>query len=231
MRAEGVSTPTELETKLRKQNSSIEALKTASRNQMMAQYYVSQKSMPKLGFDRPEQLAYYQEHLDDYAIPGEVKWQQIFVRYADHGGKAGTRKLIEQLATQIQGGADFAALAKKHSKGPTAKKGGMWDWTTADSLADKNVEAVLFSLPVGQLSQPLENDTGMQLVRVLDRHDATRKPFEDVQTEIKDTLKKAAYQTAADALLHDLVDNADIRTMFDEKEETSNSEVVIPSRG
>lgn len=212
----GVSTPSELDAELRKVNTSLDAQHDEFRNQKMAQQYMALKSMPKAGFDRPDLLAYYQEHIADYEYPAEVKWQQILLLFTDHGGKEKTRQLAAQLVTELQTGSDFAALAKKNSRGPTASSGGTWDWTKADSLADKKVEQALFTLPIGQISAPLETTIGVQIVRVLDRKAAGKKSFESVQADIKETLRKGEYKRTAEGLLRELLDEADVRTMFDD---------------
>lgn len=211
----GVSTPGELDAELRKGNTSLDAQHDEFRNQKMAQQYMALKSMPKAGFDRPDLLAYYQEHISDYEYPAEVKWQQILLLFTDHGGKEKTRQLAAQLVNELQTGSDFAALAKKHSRGPTASSGGVWEWTKADSLADKKVEQMLFTLPVGQVSSPLETNIGVQIVRVLDRKNAGRQSFESVQADIKETLRKSEYKRTAESLLRELFDESDVRTMFD----------------
>src|SRR5262249_21597735 len=53
----------ELELQLQKQGSSIEALRASFRNRELARVSIGNKATVRDGFDRPDVLAYYKEHL------------------------------------------------------------------------------------------------------------------------------------------------------------------------
>lgn len=220
-----VSTRAELDAELKRSGSSVQVAKTTFKNQKMAQQYLSMKSMSKEKIGRPELLAYYHAHLEDYDFIGQVKWQQIELKPTEHGGREKTRRLAEKLVTDLEQGASFDLLAQKYSSGPTAKQGGVWDWTKQGSISWDNVEQALFEIPVGSISEPLETTQGLQIVKVLDRKDAGRKPFDEVQQSIQNTLIKERFREKAGELINELLDSAEIRTMF-ERPEASD---VVPA--
>lgn len=199
-----VNTPGELENELRKNGSSIETIRSDFRNQRMAQQYLALKALPKDGFDRPDLLKHYQDNLERFAVDGEVKWQQISLKHSRYGGKAATVKVANQLLDQLDRGADFAEIARKYSSGPTAAKGGFWDWTKQGSMAAKIMDQALFELPLGEISAPLEAPNTVEIVRVLDRKEAGYKSFESVQADIKKELKEAEFRKGAGDLLDEL---------------------------
>ncbi len=100
---------------------------------------------------------------------------------------------VWQRGTQkpVQGPA-FAEIAKAKSDGFTAKDGGVHDWTTKGALQCKAIDEALFTLQVGQMSPILDSGPAFHIVRVLERKEAGRKPFTDVQADIRDRLKEIA---------------------------------------
>jgi parvulin-like peptidyl-prolyl isomerase len=58
-----------------------------------------------------------------------------------------------KLKTELDGGADFAQLARDFSDGTEAKDGGDLDWIARYQL-DKELEDAIFAAPVGKVSEP-----------------------------------------------------------------------------
>lgn len=215
MKKEGVATTAELETKLQARGSSIDSLRTASRNRQLAQQYLGTKAASHVGYDRPDVLKHYQDHLKDYAVTGKAKWEQIQLKFAQNGGKEEALKKAEEIRKRLNDGEIFAVVAKECSNGPTASKGGLWKWTEQGSIKAKEVDAALFELPVGEISQPIETQTSIEIIRVTDRTPAGHQPFEDVQDEIKNQLKAANFQRRVNELLKDLTEKASIEKFTD----------------
>ena len=74
------------------------------------------------------------------------------------------------------------------------------DWTTQGSLASEVLDQAIFTLPVGQLSERLEDEREFHIVRVIERRDASRVPFDEAQVEIKETLRKEKINEAGQRL-------------------------------
>ena len=90
-----------------------------------------------------------------------------------------------EIGNQIVHGANFAATAKKQSHGYNAASGGLHDWTTQGALALEEIDAALFSLPVGELSDLIETKRGFHIIRIVERDQASRTSFLDAQVDIK----------------------------------------------
>ncbi|MFQ5732814.1 MAG: peptidylprolyl isomerase [Planctomycetaceae bacterium] len=212
-----VDTKYEVNKKLNDQGSSLDNLRDAFANEQMAAYYFQQNTAKaRRIISRREMLEYYDDHLKDYAIPAEVRWQEIQVTYSKHGGQRGAFAVVEKAVADLKDGADFADIAKKYSDGVSAKKGGMWDWTQSGSLTDETLEQALFNLPVGRISKPMKGKQSYRLIRVVDRHRAGWKSFGMAQADIKKTLEQQAKQAASKAVINRLVEDAVITTVFDD---------------
>ena len=223
-----VNTDQELEAALVKQKTSLASLRDAFAGQNMAREYLTLKTKSRKKIGRHELLDYYRDHLDEYDVPGSVKWQQIVISHAKHGGKTQAVEVLNQLAGELEQGADFGDLARKHSDGPTKANGGHWDWMQAGSLADKNIERALFENPVGEIDH-VETDDAFQLVKVTDRKEPSRIPFADVQAEIQQKLQLQQRKDAVTTLFKQLTEQAVVRTIFDnDAEDPPQADAALP---
>ena len=74
----------------------------------------------------------------------------------------------QELYAQLQGGADFAALAAAESDGGNALEGGDMGWRRAAEIPRVFADVVP-SLGVGQVSEPVRSPGGFHLVKLIDR--------------------------------------------------------------
>ncbi len=215
MKKAEVSTAAELEQKLAAQGSSIESLRVNSRNRQLAQQYLGKEAALNIGYDRPDIRKYYEEHKQNYFVVAEAKWEQIQLKFVKNGGKEGALKKAEEVRKRLDDGEVFAVVAEKCSNGPTAANGGLWPRTKPGSIKSKEIDTALFEMPVGEISGPIETETSIDIIRVIDRSPAHYQLFEDVQEDIKNQLKMSLFQERVNKLLKDLKDKASIEDFTD----------------
>jgi parvulin-like peptidyl-prolyl isomerase len=74
-------------------------------------------------------------------------------------------KTARKLKYDLDAGANFAMLAKKHSICPSSGEGGDLGFFRKGQMV-KEFEDVAFSLPVGKVSEPLKTQFGWHLIVV-----------------------------------------------------------------
>ncbi len=75
-----------------------------------------------------------------------------------------------KLKADIEGGADFAAVAREHSSCPSSRDGGNLG-TFGRGQMVREFDEVVFSAPVGVVQGPVRTQFGYHLVGVTDRQD------------------------------------------------------------
>lgn len=198
----------ELDEALAKDGTSVESLRTAFLNQRMAFEYLGVKSKYDKKIGRRELYEYYQNHEKDYSFPETVKWQQFIVYFNKHGGKEKSYKTVQKALDKLEAGAEFAEVVLKHSDGANKESGGAWDWMQRGSLEDEAVEQALFELPIGKVSDVFVGKSTWQIVKVIDRKPAGKKPFEELQDEIRQKVEQEARKAASQKFLEEIREKA-----------------------
>ena len=97
---------------------------------------------------------------------------EIFLDAGRAGGMQQALDGANQLITQLQQGAPFAAVARQFSSGPTAANGGDTGWISA-AQAPPEVGAALEGLRPGQLSAPIQVSDGVYILYLRDKQAAS----------------------------------------------------------
>jgi parvulin-like peptidyl-prolyl isomerase len=98
------------------------------------------------------------------------------------------KKLAEELVAKLRAGADFTELALKYSDDPDVQRT-RGDYTAArDANMAPELKEALFTLPVGQISDPIPSRLGYYIVRVKERLPAQKVPLNEAEQEIRDFL-------------------------------------------
>ncbi|MFM9069453.1 MAG: peptidylprolyl isomerase, partial [Planctomycetota bacterium] len=213
-----IETLGDLDQMLRRYGSSLEKQQRAYGEHKLMQMSVMKNVRKDVEVTHEQMLSYYREHLEDYAIPARVKWEEIMVRFDRHPNEEAATTEISTLGNEVYlGGATLAAVAKRSSHGPTAAQGGQYEWTDRGSLASKVIEDALFDLPLNQLSQIIRDERGLHIVRVLERTEATYVPFLEAQVEIKEKIRGEYRQTDVQNYLNKLKKTTNVWTIFDDQ--------------
>ena len=94
------------------------------------------------------------------------------------------------LIVELDGGADFAELAKANSTGPSGKNGGDLGWFGAGQMVPPFEKAVQ-SMEKGQYSkEPVKTQFGWHIILLEDIREMTPPAFEDVKQQIQQMVQQ-----------------------------------------
>lgn len=141
------------------------------------------------------------------ALVRQTHAQHILVRASEVVSGDDARTRLEQLKLRIDGGADFAELARSHSDDrATSVNGGDLGWVSPGDLVPE-FEKVMDALGPGEVSTPFESQFGWHIVRVLERRsvDSTE---EVRRAQAKDAIRARKIDEEREAWLRRLRDEA-----------------------
>lgn len=97
------------------------------------------------------------------------------------------RAAAERVLQDIRNGGDFAALARQHSEGPSADRGGLLGTFRANELLP-GFDAATAGLQPGDVSDVIRTRVGLHIIRLEDRQADSFRSFDDVREELQNEL-------------------------------------------
>lgn len=91
----------------------------------------------------------------------------------------------------IEGGADFAEVARERSTGPSGPRGGALGWFEAGQMVPP-FQAAVEALEEGEVSDPVETQFGWHVIRLNGTRTAPPPAFEEAAEEIRSRLQSEA---------------------------------------
>ncbi|WP_174259258.1 peptidylprolyl isomerase [Myxococcus xanthus] len=170
---------------------------------------------------------YFEANRFVYQQPERIRARQVLVKLppeATADQKKAALEKAQALRKEIEGGKDFAQVARDSSEDPGSKtRGGDLGWVERGSWEPALADAA-FALKQGEVTQPVETKFGVHLVKVDEKQVAQDKKLEDVQDEIATTLYKqdrAKQQARAEAekALASVKSGQDLKTLFPPEKE------------
>ena len=131
---------------------------------------------------------------DDYlaSVSGREERQASHILLSASDDKAAALIKIESLKKEIEQGADFSEIAKKHSQDPgSATQGGDLGWIALGEMV-KPFEQALFDMKKGAVSEVVESQFGYHLIKLNDIRSETVIPLGVKRYEYEDELKNDA---------------------------------------
>jgi peptidyl-prolyl cis-trans isomerase D len=163
----------------------------------------------------------YQEHQDQFRVPETVDVRHILISTPKPGpdGKVDQKAVdaaeakAKDIEKQLKAGGDFAKLAKQYSEDPGSKdNGGLYTGVTKGQMVGEFDKAA-FSLPVGQISDPVKTTFGYHVMRV-DKHEQPHvKPLEQAKAELEPMIRQEKSQKLVDQLAAQVEEGARSKSM------------------
>jgi peptidyl-prolyl cis-trans isomerase C len=183
------------------QSTSVRQMMEIQQDQVLANTLVKQLQA-NMKTDDASVKAWYDAHKTDYE---QVKASHILIRYKGSPVplKEGQRELTEaealakaqDIRKRLLAGEDFAKVAKAESDdtGSGANGGSLGTFTRGRMVPA--FEQAAFSLPVGQLGEPVKTQFGYHIIKV-EEHSA--KTLDEVRPQIEQQMKPQMTQKAVD---------------------------------
>lgn len=184
------------------------------RRQIVVRSYTRDLLMPKIQIRREELYAAYEANLKRYSTPAARELLVIeapFNRFLDDGvawdaatsaqqaqARLAATRQIRAAAEALAAGRAFADVAREFSKGPSAEKGGSWGMIGAPMQPPYDaISKPVFEFKTGQVSAPIETESGWYLVGCGRIDEPKTISFQDAQDDLRDRMRDEKFNRLA----------------------------------
>lgn len=132
----------------------------------------------------------YQEELESYQAQTERRASHILWEATTEDELAAARTEAEAVKARLDAGEDFATLAAEFSDDTgSAASGGDVGFTTGDSFVE-NFETALRGLQLNQVSDPVQTEFGIHLIKLTEQTETAIEPFEARREALERSIKQ-----------------------------------------
>ncbi len=178
----------------------------------------TQKLRSQITVSDDELRKYFEDHRSEYELPERVSAQHILLKTQDKSPE--DIEVIRQKARTVleraKSGADFAGLAKQFSEDGSAANGGDLGSFTRGQMVPE-FERAAFSLGVGAISDLVQTQFGIHIIKVNEKTPARARPFEEIKEAIRPIISTRKAEQRAGELAQqvavDLVSNKDLNAV------------------
>ena len=157
----------------------------------------------KLSITEEEARQYYLAHKDEFVEPATVTLREIFIEVpaAKQGGEEGVnvgadddaKKEAEAVRARVAAGEDFGKVAAEVSDSASKANGGLIGPLPLSDVSDA-LRKTLESMKPGDVTPPIRNPKGFQILKLEALKTATAQPFESVRDLVADRVYAARQQ-------------------------------------
>jgi len=185
---------------LREREITLEDWRRELEEGLLMEKVVRQAVYSQVLVDEAEIETYYREHRDEFDRPAQVRARQIVLGSQEEG---------ERVLGLLRQGEPFPEVARQNSLSPDAEQGGDLGFFARGEMPP-DFDAVVFTLPVGRLSDLVQSEYGFHIFLVEERREAMRLPLQAVHDEIRDALRAEKEEQAYQQWLQSLRSKASI---------------------
>lgn len=175
-------------------------------------FVVSGSSEPPKDLSEEEQAAFFEVSQHIKAMSSErVRVSRILVKFSPNAAPAEKKRALktaQDIKKRLDGGASFAEVAKEESEDPdSAPRGGDLGYVLR-GVAPPAFEKAAFSLPVGDISEPIETEMGYNIIRVQEKRAAEAPEFERFKDDLTRFLGNMGFDKEVQNYVKSLKDKA-----------------------
>jgi parvulin-like peptidyl-prolyl isomerase len=177
-------------------------------------YNASGSTETPKGMSEEEGLAFRQISSQVKAMTSErVRVSRILVKISPNASdneKKRALKTAQELKKKLDAGASFSEVARAESEDPeTAARGGDLGYVIR-GVAPPDFEKAAFSLPVGEISEPINTEIGYNVIRVAEKRAAEPVDFEKFKDDLGKFLMQLGFQKDLEAYVKNVKTKATI---------------------
>jgi peptidyl-prolyl cis-trans isomerase SurA len=215
-RKNSITSDEEFSGTLEKEHLTLETYTAQIRDQLILMKLINREVRSKVVVRGEDLRDYYNNHRALFAFPSEIKISQILIplpKAAPETVVEDLRKKASRLVEEIKAGGDFFDTAKRYKgtiEGIAAADLGFF--RKGDLMP--SLERTADSLRPGEISDPIETQAGIHIIRLDERGSVRYKPFEGATKEIEEAVYQEKYDEVLAVWLKEIRDGAHVDMRF-----------------
>ena len=210
-------TPEQFQVEMETRGFTQDTLRASIQRQMSIQNYIQKAIAPEAVVPEETVREAYDTNPENFITQEEVKASHILINSAQGDPQEkkdeALKKAQEITAMARKEGADFAALAREHSEGPSAPSGGDLGFFTRGRMV-KPFEEKAFTMKVNEISDPVLTQFGYHVIKVTDRKEGSTLSFDQVKDRLEQDLTNRMVSELIGQKLSSMKDDASIEILF-----------------
>jgi peptidyl-prolyl cis-trans isomerase C len=202
----GLPSPEAFQQALAAQGMSVDQLRQQTRMSIQVSKVIDTEITKKLSVPDTDVEKFYKENVERFKQGETVHASHILIavpKEADAAAKKQARAKAQQVLKTLQGGADFATIARAQSMDPgSAKNGGDLGFFPKGQM-EPTFEKTAFGLKPGAMSGIVETPFGFHIIKVLERRGPRTAPLEEVGPDVKQFLTNQQREAKIQAFVND----------------------------
>lgn len=152
-------------------------------------------------------LVYMVQNRGGSELVNQTEARHILVKPSEIMTDEQARSLVAELKARIEGGEEFAEMAKQYSEDiGSAQEGGELGWTTPGQMVPEFEQAMAVT-EIGQISEPVKSQYGWHIIEVTCRREQDMSQ-QIARNQASEYLHSRKYQEELDAWLQKIRDEA-----------------------
>jgi len=177
-------------------NAAVQKQIEEARKEIIIKEFLRREIEDKVVVSDEDAKKYYEANKDKFKESEKIKVSHILVE---------TEADANDILAKLNGGADFAALAKEKSTCPSKEKGGELGLISKGQTVPE-FENAAFALQAGQVSGVVKSQFGYHIIKVTEKEPEKLLSFNDVKDQLKQMLLADKQKERFEQILKDLKD-------------------------
>lgn len=192
---------------------------------LLSKMVVEKEYKDNINITESDLETYFKAHEDEYVTPLRAQISHILVKDA---------AAADYVREKLEKGEDFGKLAEQVSmdESTRGKQGRISDWVEKEKAVpgirtQEDMDDLIFSTPAGDVAaKDVTSDRGVHIIKILEKEDGRKKPFEEVKSEVFRILRSTKEQEVQQRLFNELKTKYDVvihQSAFTKKETETGS--------
>ncbi|PLA74913.1 peptidylprolyl isomerase [Hydrogenovibrio sp. SC-1] len=144
----------------------------------------------KVEVNDQQRKAFYDNNKDQFVQPKQRQASHILIQINETTSEAEAKKQITDIASKIEAGEDFEALAKAHSQDPGSANIGGDLGMFQQGMMVPEFDKTVFSMQPGEVSEPIKTDFGYHLIKLTQIQPKQTPEYDAVKADVEAQLRR-----------------------------------------